>query len=168
MRRPRSDPPRFTQTVVLLVEHGPEGSLGLIVNRPTRTPVREVLKDLGPLDLALHFGGPVQTDAVLGLVRSASPVHGAARVLADVYFCTDLEPLKAAARAPDVASRLRVYAGYAGWGPGQLVDELRQAVWVLGPADARSVFSSEPEALWPRVHDLLLRIEVRARAREGP
>ena len=159
--------PGFTQSVVLLVEHGPEGSLGLIVNRPTRTPVREVLKELGPLDLALHFGGPVQTDAVLGLVRSASPVRGASRVLPDVYFSTELEPLKVAARAPDVTSRLRVYAGYAGWGPGQLANELRQAVWVVGPADARSVFSAEPETLWPRVHDLLRRIEVRARLSEG-
>jgi putative transcriptional regulator len=153
--------PPFTHTVILLVQHGPEGSLGLIVNRPTRTPVREVLDELGPLDLPLHFGGPVQTDAILGLVRSASPVAGASRVLPDVYFATELEALKAAARAPDVASRLRVYAGYAGWGSGQLVNELRQSVWVIGPADARSVFSSEPEALWPRVHDLLLRIEVR-------
>lgn len=164
---PNVHSPGFTQSVILLVEHGPEGSLGLIVNRPTRTPVREVLKELGPLDLALHFGGPVHTDAILGLVRSASPVKGASRVLPDVYFSTDLEPLKAAARAPDVASRLRVFAGYAGWGAGQLVNELRQAVWVVGPADARSVFSSEPEALWPRVHDLLLRVEVRALPLEG-
>jgi putative transcriptional regulator len=154
--------PGFTQSVVLLVQHGPEGSLGLVVNRPTRTPVGEVLKELGaPPDLALHFGGPVQTGALLGLVRSPSPVGGAARVLPDVYFSSEVEPLKAAARAPDAKSRLRVYAGYAGWAPGQLAEEVRQAVWVLGPADARSVFSSEPETLWPLVHDLLRRIEVR-------
>jgi putative transcriptional regulator len=163
--------PSFTQSVVLLVEHGPDGSLGLIVNRPSRTPVREALPKLPSLDLALYFGGPVQLEVLLGLVRSPRPVPEGKRVLPDVYFCGDLEPLEEAARAPDAASRVRVYAGYAGWSAGQLTREVREGSWVLGPADARSVFSPEPEALWPRVHDLLRRIEVRldtGGAREHP
>jgi putative transcriptional regulator len=149
----------FTESVVLLVEHGREGSLGLIVNRPTPIPVREVLKDLGPLDLALYFGGPVQPDVAVALVRSLRLVPGAVRVLPDVYFCPNLERIDPTARTPDAASRLRIYAGYAGWSPGQLAGELRRNAWVIGPADARSIFSSEPDALWPRVHELLRRIE---------
>jgi putative transcriptional regulator len=158
----------FTQSVVLLVEHGRGGSLGLIVNRPTPIPVREVLKDVGSLDLALYFGGPVQPDVAVALVRSVRPVPGAVRVLPDVYFCPNLEPIDPTARTPDAASRLRIYAGYAGWSPGQLAGELRRNAWIIGPADARSIFSSEPDALWPRVHELLRRIEVRQRPERDP
>jgi putative transcriptional regulator len=153
----------FTESVVLLVQHGAEGSMGLIVNRPTRTPVREALDGLASLDLALYFGGPVQRDAAFALVRSPTPPPEAIRVLPDVYFSADLDQLGRVARAPDAASRLRVYAGYAGWAPGQLAGELRRELWVIGPADARSVFSSDADALWPRVYELLRRIEVRRR-----
>jgi putative transcriptional regulator len=159
---PELGPSPFAESVVLLVQHGEDGSLGLIVNRPTSTPVREVLKDLGPLDLDLYVGGPVQPDAALALVRSASPVGDAARVLPDVYFCTDLEPIRRLARAGEAQSRVRIYAGYAGWSPGQLAEELRNGVWVIGPANARSIFSPEPETVWPRVHELLRRLETRA------
>jgi len=161
---PGLEAPNFTESVVLLVQHGEEGSLGLIVNRPTEVPVREAVTELGEvrgLDLKLNFGGPVQPEAVLALVRSARPVDGALRVMPDVYFSTDLGQLKEAARGPEASSRLRVYAGYAGWSQGQLAGELRRRAWVVGPADARSVFTSDPDALWPRVHDLLRRIEVR-------
>lgn len=154
--------PHFTESVVLLVRHEPEGSLGLIINRPTRLLLRNALEELGEmpgLDLALYFGGPVQPEAMLALVRSAKPIRAGTRLLPDVYFCTDLDPVKAAARRPEAASRLRVYAGYAGWGPGQLAEELRRGAWIVGPADARSIFSSDPSATWPRVYDLLQRIE---------
>ena len=57
-----------------------------------------------------------------------------------------------------------MYAGYAGWGPGQLDREMRLGSWVVAPADARSIFSSEPSALWPKVHELMRRIEVSAPA----
>ena len=77
--------------------------------------------------------GPCEPDAVLALVRSAKPVDAATRVLPDVYLIADIGALKAAARQPEAASRLRVYAGYAGWSAGQLADELRQGAWVGGP-----------------------------------
>jgi putative transcriptional regulator len=154
----------FTESVVLLVRHEGEGSLGLIVNRPTKARVRDALRDLGELrelELPLHFGGPVEADAVLALVRSAKPVEASTRVLPDVYLVADTGTLKAAARQPDAASRLRVYAGYAGWSAGQLAGELRQGAWIVAPADARSIFTADPSSLWPRVYDLLRRIEVR-------
>jgi len=157
----------FSESVVLLVQHGDEGSLGLIVNRPTRVPVREALTELGELrelDLALYFGGPVEPEAILALVRSVRPVEDGLRVLPDVYFSADLGPVREAARGPEAESRLRVYAGYAGWGRGQLAGEMREGAWVIGPASARAVFTAEPSALWPRVHGLLNRIVARGPA----
>ncbi len=154
----------FVESVVLLVQHGKGGSLGLIVNRPTRLPVREALPQLGELKelgLALYFGGPVQPEAILALVRPVKPLDEGLRVLPGVYFSTDLGPVKEAARRPETGSRLRVYAGYAGWGPGQLAAELRAGAWVVGPASASAVFTAEPSTLWPQVHDLLRRTVAR-------
>lgn len=158
--------PSFAESVVLLVRHEQEGSLGLIVNRPTKVPIREALPKLGELrelELPLYFGGPVQPDGILALVRSAKRIGTATRVLPDVYLSSDLGPVKATARRPEAASRLRVYAGYAGWSAGQLADELRKGAWIVGPADAHSIFTSEPSSVWPRVYDLLRRLEARQR-----
>ncbi|HVR69942.1 MAG TPA: YqgE/AlgH family protein [Vicinamibacteria bacterium] len=159
--------PNFVETVVLLVQHGPDGSMGLVVNRPTRVPVREAvdaLAEIRGLELRLYEGGPVQRDVTLALVRTPKRLADAHRVLPDVQLSTESKRWKELARDPEVESRLRVYAGYAGWGPGQLARELRLGSWVVAPADARSVFSSEPSELWPRVHQLMKRIEARQTA----
>jgi putative transcriptional regulator len=161
---PGIDAGHFTESVVLLVRHDEEGSLGLVVNRPTRVPLREALTELEDVedqDLLLYFGGPVQPEAVLALVRPVTPPTGAQRVLPDVYFSTDLGQLKEAARRPGAGSRLRVYAGYAGWAPRQLASELKAGAWVVGPARASDVFSDDPSRLWPEVHELMRRTEAR-------
>jgi putative transcriptional regulator len=155
--------PNFAETVVLLLDHGPGGSLGLIVNRPTRIGVREAVKELAEtreLDLRVYEGGPVQREMMVALVRSSPALADARRVLPDVQFSTEPRQWTEVAGGPEAASRLRVYAGYAGWGPGQLAREVRLGSWVVAPADARSIFSSEPSALWPKVHELMRRIEV--------
>jgi putative transcriptional regulator len=169
---PGVDAGSFTQSVVLLVRHDEEeGSLGLIVNRPTRLTVREALPALGEmkdLDLALYFGGPVQPEAMLALLRPVKRPDGALRVLPDVYFSTEMDVVKEAARQPDAAGRLRVYAGYAGWAPGQLASELRQGAWVVAPGRAAGVFREDPSTLWPEVHELINRTEARALLRVQP
>jgi putative transcriptional regulator len=156
--------PPFTETVVLMIQHGPDGSMGLVVNRPTRLPLREAvpaLTDVRDLDLRLHWGGPVEPDVALALVRSAKKIPGGQAVMADVQLTSDPKQWKRVAAEPEADSRLRVYSGYAGWAPGQLAEEMKRDAWVVAPADPRSVFSPDPEELWPRVHELRKRIEAR-------
>jgi putative transcriptional regulator len=156
--------PNFVEAVVLLVHHGVEGSMGLVVNRPTRVPLGEAVTELGERRmpaLRLNRGGPVERELILALVRSVKRLEGAQRVLPDVYFSTELRQWKAVTLQPNAESRLRVYAGYAGWSSGQLAEEVRRDLWVVGPADAGSVFSADPSALWPRVHQLMRRLEAR-------
>lgn len=156
--------PNFAETVVLLLEHTDKGSLGVVVNRPTRIPVRELVPELaepGDAALSLQWGGPVQPGAVLVLLRSPGSASDARRVLPGVHLCADLEDLKRAARQPDAVGRVRIYGGYTGWGAGQLENERRLGTWIVAPADAGSVFAADPEVLWRRVHDLLRRQEVR-------
>jgi putative transcriptional regulator len=164
---PALSDPNFAESVVLLLHHGVEGSMGLVVNRPTRVPVREAVTELAEsrsLELRLHWGGPVQPDVALALVRSPKRLANAQRVLPDVQLSAEPAQWKLVARDPEASNRLRIYAGYAGWSAGQLAQELRRGSWVVGRADAGSVFSSDPSALWPKVHDLMRRIEARASA----
>lgn len=157
---------RFAEAVVLLVEHGPEGSMGLVVNRPTEMPLREALPAVAEAKgspLRIHWGGPVKPEAILALVRASRPSAGVKTVLEEVHLTGDLADVRAALPGPDAAGRLRVYTGYTGWTPGQLATEVRAGVWVMDRADAASVFAPDPSPLWERVHVLLRRLEAGVR-----
>ena len=156
--------PNFAKTVVLLLNHGSEGSMGVVLNRPTTLGVDEAL-DLKPgtsgIDLDLFWGGPVQPEAVLSLVRSLRPGSKARTILSGVYLTQDLDDVKQALNERDGRLRARLFTGYAGWARGQLAAEVRAKSWVLEPADAATVFSSEPSRMWEKVHDILGRLSAR-------
>jgi putative transcriptional regulator len=159
---------RFGEAVVLLIEHGPEGSMGLVVNRPSDMPLGEAVvsvEEAKASTLRVYWGGPVKPEAILALVRTPKASAGVKTVLEDVHLTGDLADVRAALSGPDPAGRLRVYTGYAGWTPGQLATEVRAGVWVMDRADAGSVFAPDPSALWERVHVLLKRLEARVRLR---
>ena len=158
--------PRFAESVVLLIRHGPEGSMGIVVNRPTDMPLQEALVEVAEArdsTLPVYWGGPVQPEAVLALVRAPSASSGAQMVLPDVHLTGDLADVRTALKGQDASGCLRVYTGYAGWSAGQLAVEVRAGVWVLDKADAASVFAADPWKLWLRVQDILKRLEVRLR-----
>ncbi len=154
--------PNFSETVVLLVKHGPEGAMGLIINRPTQDRAAEALPGVRLAELRLYRGGPVQPEAILALVRGKPP-QKAERVLDGVFLSGRREDLEAAARDGRALERVRLYSGYAGWSAGQLEKEWKLGGWVIGPADAAAVFSPEPETLWRKVFRLLQRREARLR-----
>ena len=145
--------PNFERTVVWLLEHGEEGALGLVLNRPSELPVAEPLPSwvdhTGPLSV-VFLGGPVSTNSVIGLARVSGdapdgawePVLGAVGVL---DLTTD------PAMVAPLITGFRCYAGYAGWGPDQLEDEIEQGAWFVLDADPADPFTDEPEALWRSV-----------------
>ena len=159
---PAQRDPNFAETVVLLVEHGPSGSMGLVVNRPTRVPLEELLRGVGDLprrDLHFYWGGPVQPEAVVALVRTARASDTARSVLPDVYLTGDIADVRAALQQKEPSATLRLFSGYAGWGAGQLAAEVRAGAWVLDRADARSIFAPDTSELWFRVYRILERLE---------
>jgi putative transcriptional regulator len=155
--------PRFAKTVVLLVEHGTEGSLGLVVNRPTDQRVHAALdlKQGTDADVFLSWGGPVQPEAVLALLQSPRASPRARTIVAGVHITSDIDEVRAALARPDAPRRVRVFSGYAGWSPGQLAAEVRRGSWVLDRADAATVFSPEPSRMWEKVHEIRNRLQVR-------
>jgi putative transcriptional regulator len=140
--------PNFRRTVVLIADHGEEGAMGVILNRPSGMTVADAAPDLEPLigpDAPIFAGGPVQPTS--GVVL-AEVTESDEPVFADVVLIPGLEEL---ADVVDGAGSIRVFAGYAGWGPGQLDDELGREDWIVEPAQPSDVFSEEPEALWVSV-----------------
>jgi putative transcriptional regulator len=153
--------PNFAETVVLLVAYDKTGAMGFVVNRPTRVPLRELLKstpEAEKSELRFHWGGPVQPEAVHALVRSNWPSQSARRVLDDVYVTGDITDVREALGRPDASTKVKLFTGYAGWGGGQLEIEVRAGAWILEPADARSVFAPDGLDLWERVYEILERL----------
>lgn len=143
--------PNFRRAVVLVTEHNEEGAAGLVLNRPSDTTVAEAVPDLTPLleeDAPVYVGGPVQESAVLVLAEFDDPEDAAGIVLDDVGFVPgdgDFDLLAAATR------RVRVFAGYAGWGPGQLESELEEDSWIVEAPAGPDLFAEPENDLWSAV-----------------
>jgi putative transcriptional regulator len=153
----------FAQTVILLIKHGRDGSLGVVINQPSTVSLRKALEPPGraPIRTAGLLGGPVEPEGTIVLLREPGASGRSERVLSGVYLGTDVEDLRAALAAPRPDRAVRVYAGYAGWSPGQLESEMQKRQWVLDEADASLVFAPDPLELWERVHAILTRREAR-------
>jgi putative AlgH/UPF0301 family transcriptional regulator len=135
--------PTFAGTVVYVLDHSDSGTLGVVLGRPSAVEIRDVLP--GWCDLAVepgvfHVGGPCETDTALCLATSENPVpaEGLRRVAGQVHLVDlDAEPSRLANRL----SGLRVFAGYAGWSPGQLASEIAEGAWACVPGRPDDVLS---------------------------
>lgn len=149
------DPP-FAQTVILLIHYGDEGTVGLIVNRPSKTPLSEVFpaqsKAKNHSD-PVYEGGPVDETGVLGLLRSATGLDDAGLVFAHVYVTTSKDLLAKSAAGQKGPASFRAYLGYCGWAPGQLEMETEAGAWHVMDADEKLVFDGAPETLWRRLFE---------------
>lgn len=151
---PALEDPNFVRAVILVLDHDPDGALGVVLNRASDVRVHDTLADWVGLaaDPPVVFGGgPVEPTAVvaLGSARPDVPSEGDTAILDRVRLVNlDEDPLLAAAGLEEI----RLFAGYAGWGPGQLEDEIDDGAWFPLDADARDVFTASPEQLW---HDVL-------------
>jgi putative transcriptional regulator len=140
----------FYRTVVLVLAHGPQGALGVVLNRPTEMPLGEIFPELtfNAADPAVLFsGGPVEPDSIICLARgpSADEQPGFAPVL-DRWGSVD--PRKT---PPDGVDNVRVYRGYAGWTARQLEFELARGSWLVTGVGPFDLTTDEPEGLWERV-----------------
>lgn len=150
--------PRFKQAVVLLLEHGEEGSLGVIINRATRLTLARVLPELDVPEKNRHklfFGGPVGLNMLLFLIRGENPPGGAENVVTDVYYSADRAMLEGLLARRVGVDALRLYVGHSGWAPGQLAAEIAQGDWSLVQGDATTLFDKDIKTIWPDLMDRL-------------
>ena len=144
--------PNFRGSTVLVMNNIGPGPAGIIVNRPTKIPVSRVFPDmeqLAQLPDKVYFGGPVEITAVSFLFRAdAAPEH-ATQVVDGVYFSTNPDLLRTLLGRDKPMEGLRIFAGYSGWAPGQLENEIARGDWTLAPAEASTIFDSKSERPWP-------------------
>lgn len=148
---PSMNDPNFRQTVVLVLEHGPEGTLGVILNRTTDVLLSEALPDVRALKGTTHrlfAGGPVQPNIMLLLSRLKEPQPDMRPVFDSVYVGGNPDVLERLLRQAGPAARFRAFAGYAGWAPGQLGFEMLQGSWAVLPPEG-NFFEKDPASLWP-------------------
>jgi putative transcriptional regulator len=141
--------PNFDRSVVLLLEHGEDGALGIILNRPSETALATVLPEWHKLATApgvVFSGGPVAPEAVIALARGGEDgADGWVSVLGEVGTVdVSRDPADVGAQL----DALRIFVGYSGWSPGQLELELEQEAWFVVAAESGDPFSPHPDQLW--------------------
>lgn len=150
---PTLEDPNFARTVVAIADHHQDGALGVVLNRPSETEVAEAVPALedavAPGDV-VFVGGPVHPQGIVVLAEFEDPSQAAFLVVDHIGLVADstgLEDLSA------VTGRRRVFAGYAGWGPGQLDAEVEREDWIVTDATVADVLTEDPHELWSAVLD---------------
>jgi putative transcriptional regulator len=142
----------FQRTVVIICQHDAEGAFGLILNRATGNKVGEmIVADLpGALkECPLYLGGPVQPSALSFLHSDAFMPD--ANVIPNLSLGHSLDSLVEIGDSLSPTRRIKIFAGYAGWSPGQLEDEMKRKAWLTHPASLELVFDTAPEQLWQTI-----------------
>jgi putative transcriptional regulator len=141
--------PNFRKTVILIAHHDEDGAMGFVLSRPSEVSAVEAVPSLDGLPGAgapVYVGGPVQPEAYivlaefLDVTRAASPVFGRVG-----FMPADTDPEQLG------ITRMRLFAGYAGWNAGQLEGELEEPAWIVAPAEPDDPFDDDPDALWRAV-----------------
>jgi putative transcriptional regulator len=159
MAMPQVLDPFFHKSVVLLLHHETEGSFGFIVNRPTGIKISEILQGMevgwqGPSEDVAFFGGPVQPQLGTVLFTPEAPLpeereedeETASEVIPGVALTQHIGDLSRLAEAPP--DRFRLFLGYAGWGEGQLIEEILRNDWLTAPVSSELIFAPDPEKVW--------------------
>jgi putative transcriptional regulator len=142
--------PNFRRTVVLIGHHDEEGAVGVVLNRPFDVTVGDAvppLASLVPAGEPLFHGGPVQPEAAVVVADFADPTKAGVIAFGTIGFLAEETDVGDTA----MVRRARVYAGYSGWGPGQLESELEEDAWLVTPARPEDVFLDDPDRLWDQV-----------------
>lgn len=144
----------FDRTVTVICEHGPEGAMGIVVNRLLELTFAEALEAVGleecPEALSarkVHWGGPVQAQQGFILHRPRGQWAASLPVSDSLTLTTSRDLLEAIARG-EAPERFLLALGYAGWGPGQLENEIKENAWLHGPADGSIIFDMPMAERW--------------------
>jgi len=142
--RPVLDDPNFNRTVVLVLQHGPEGAFGLVVNRPVESE---------KLPFPIYVGGPCSLEAMLLLHGHPEWIDSAeeGKVCPGVFLGNSDCAERVATAEPGQQLRFKMFSGYSGWGPDQLEGELAEKAWAVVRATSEHLFDTPVRELWTRV-----------------
>lgn len=152
--------PRFMESVILLVQHDLQGTVGLVVNRPTTARLSDFFTEIKEQRGEEHFtyiGGPVGMTQVQLLIRQPNKSEESQWIFDDVYVSSSKTVLDRLIKKPEGKVKFRAYAGYAGWFFGQLEQEVMRGDWRVVQADAETIFNKSATEIWP---DLIRKLEI--------
>jgi putative transcriptional regulator len=152
---PRDSPdPNFANSVIVLAQYSRTGAMGLMIHYRSDLTIQKALTGIRGAEKRtdpIYVGGPVEIPVVLALLRSHAPPEGAEHVTGNLYLITSKRSIGTALTEGRTAADLRIFIGYAGWGPGQLDREVRRSGWFIFNYDENLVFDNRPETLWDRM-----------------
>ncbi len=144
--------PNFERTVILLTEHGEDGSVGFVINKPLELKLDEIVINFPSFNTPVYHGGPVQQDSLYFIHNKGDLLPGSLQINENLYWGGDLEPLKELIKCKLIApGDIRFFLGYSGWGLGQLSDEINENSWLVLQDNAIEVLRDEPEEMWKKV-----------------
>lgn len=162
---PHMKGPYFQNSVVLLLEFGTDGAMGVIINRPTNISLEDVMpknKGLGKITGNMFLGGPVGGQYPVMLLRTEKkPEKIAHHIFDNIYYVTEHKAMDKVARKIASRDAVRIYAGHAGWYPGQLEAEVKKGGWLVISADPFTLFDKDPKTIWEDIINGATGLEVK-------
>jgi putative transcriptional regulator len=142
----------FSRSVVMLAEHGPDGSFGFIVNKPANIHMSKVSAEFGDFDTELYLGGPVHVNNLFYVHSKGDLIKDSLKVSEGVYWGGDLKEIRELIASGKITDKdIRFYAGYSGWEPKQLDREMKEKSWIVLDGLNRYVFGQRPTHLWKKI-----------------
>jgi len=142
----------FSRSVVMLAEHGIDGSFGFIVNKPANVRLSKVSTEFGDFDTDLYLGGPVHVNNLFYVHSKGEIIKDSYKIIEGVYWGGDLAEIRRLISSGKMTDKdIRFYAGYSGWEPEQLEREMNEKSWIVLDGVNRYVFGSRPTNLWKKI-----------------
>jgi putative transcriptional regulator len=142
----------FSESVVLIIQHDENGTMGVVINKPSDIDLTAIVPDVTDnVDSLLYLGGPVATNGIMLLIKSADALNDAVHVFGSIYASGSRDLLVELIEQANIESSVRFYAGHAGWSPGQLDNEINRGSWQVAPASEQMLFSEEPLNIWQQL-----------------
>lgn len=140
--------PGFSRTVVLLCEHGEDGSVGFVINRPSVNNISDLLPELDNTSLRIFEGGPVQNDT-LHMIHMLPELMGGTEILPGLFWGGSYSDLsRTLGNNTLVEERMRLFIGYSGWEKGQLEEELKEGAWLVANSYNGLIFDTDSNRVW--------------------
>lgn len=142
----------FGKSVVMLAEHGSDGSFGFIVNKPARVKLSSVTDEFGGFNPDLYLGGPVHVDKLFYVHSKGELVKDSLKIIDGVYWGGDVNDIRKLIVSGKLTEKdIRFLAGYSGWEPRQLESEMKEQSWIVINGQRRYVFGNQPATLWKQI-----------------
>lgn len=139
----------FRRSVILMIDHNEEGSLGVVINKRLATPFNDIVQGFPEFKADVYLGGPVETDRIFFIHTIGEMIPDSHKISSGLYWSGNVNALKAMIKMDLIkAHEVRFYVGYAGWAEGQLHNELKANTWLVGKFTTKELLRTMPSKMW--------------------